>query len=395
MKWISNGMKINFLVRWLPPRIDGVGDYTWNLAWALRELGIEVRIFTSQEQGCIGLLKNGWIFPTIMEWKPKEVVRALKDVVGNGASDWLCFQYVPQMYGRWGMCWQVADILMELKRKFHCRIAVTFHEFISKWRASLKDIILSSALHLQSKRILCATDLAIATCCLYKDILQRLALRPLTIAVIPVGSNIEPIFIRQDELKAARRQIFPAQAKIFGILSRFSACRNFPLALRALKEARQRGIDAWLILLGNVESSNPKYFKELMLQADKLGVKSYTVSTGELSKEGLSTHLGIVDVFIFPQNDGISTRNTALMAALAFGLPVVSFKPQPGNFDNFYIPCGVLVNKGNEDGFVEAAVSCLKQGDDLSKEALANSDYYYRHFSWPIIAKQYIETLSA
>lgn len=385
-------MQIDFLVRWLPPRIDGVGDYTWNLVCALRKLGIGLRLFTSAEQASKNSAQNGWIFPIISRWHPRQVVRALKKVIPN-KPDWFCFQYVPQMYGRWGICWQVADILWALKNEFRCKAAVTLHEFISGRGISPKDIFLASILHLQAKRILSAADLVITTCSRYKDAIWHLAFHPLPVIVIPVGANIEPVVITPEELMERRRQIFPEGTRVFGLFSRLCPARNFPFAVRALERAREQGLDARLCLIGKIESSNPKLFKELMQLADKLGVKSYMVTTGELSKEDLSIRLRMADVFIFPQSDGISTRNTALMAALASGLPVVSFKPEPGNFDNFHIPCGVLVDRGNEKGFIEEAVNCLKDSDSLSRAALANSDYYSQNFSWPVIAGEYIKAL--
>lgn len=382
-------------MRWLPPKIDGVGDYTWNLACALRDLGIDVRVFTSEEQqGSEGLVKNEWVFPVIRLWQPKSVIKALKTVTGQ-APDWFCFQYVPQLYNRWGAAWEVPYILRALKKEFRSRIAVTFHEFIWKWGWGIKDIFLASITRLQTKYILSFTDSAITTCARYKDTLQCLWPHPLPIAIIPVGSNIEPVIIAPEELMARRRQIFPAGAKVFGLFSRLCPARNFPFAVRTLQRARQQGLDAWLYLIGRVESSHPQLFEELMQLADKLGVKSYVVATGELSKEDLSVCLKMVDVFIFPQTDGISTRNTALMAAIAHGLPVVSFKPQPGNFEGFYIPCGVLVDRNDEEGFIQAAVESLKKSDSLSPTASANSDYYYKYFSWPVIAQKYLQALGA
>lgn len=387
-------MQINFLVRWLPPRIDGVGDYTWNLVNALRNLAVDARLFTSKEQAPLGLAQNEWVFPIISEWKPKEVVKALKNVTGH-TPDWLCLQYVPQSYSRKCIAWHIPLILDVLKKEFQCNMAVTFHEFISSWGIGIKDLFLAATTRLQTRRILSAVDLGITTCERYKSILHRLSPSPLTIAVIPVGSNIEPIFITPEKLTEVRRENLPLGAKIFGIFSRLCPARNFPLALRALKETRRQGIDARLLLLGNVESSNPKYFKQLMLLADNLGVKPYIIATGELSKEDLSVYLRMVDVFIFPQSDGISTRNTALMAALAHGLPILSFKPQPGNFNGFgfNIPCSTLIDKNDEQGFIRSSVECLSKSDNLSVAAQANRDYYYRHFSWPVIAKKYIEAL--
>ena len=387
-------MNISFLVRWLPPRIDGVGDYTWNLSSALRECGINVYVFTSEEQECKGLANDEWTFPIIKQWQPQVIARALKAVIGH-APDWLCLQYVPQLYGRWGICWQVADILRVLKKDFRCKIAVTFHEFISGWSFKPKDLFLATISRLQTRRILSTIDLAITTCSRYKDYLQSMSSYSLTVEAIPVGACVEPINISPEGSVASRKERFPATAKIFGLFSRLSTFRNFPLAVRTLQRARQQDLDAWLYLIGSVELSNPKLFQELMLLADKLQVKPYVIVSGELSKEDLSIQLNMLDVFIFPQTDGISTRNTALMAAMAHGLPVVSFKPQPGNFDNLYIPSGVLVDRGDEQGFIQAAIGFLKNSDNLSKVAYANSDYYYNNFSWPIIAKKYLEALGA
>jgi hypothetical protein len=38
-------------------------------------------------------------------------------------------------------------------------------------------------------------------------------------------------------------------------------------------------------------------------------------------------------------------------------------------------------------------VACLKDSGNLHNKASANSDYYYKNFSWPVIAKDYIEAL--
>ncbi len=384
-------MKINFLVRWLPPKIDGVGNCTWNLACALREFGIDARVFTSEEQqGCKGLVKNEWVFPVIKQWQPNAIIEALKAVTGPAPEDWLCLQYVPQMYGRWGICWQVADILRALKKEFRCRIAVTFHEFISGWNFNPKDLFLATISRLQTIRILSTIDLAITTCGRYKDCLQSISSYSLTVQVIPVGACVEPINISPEISVAFRKQRFPVTAKVFGLFSRLAIFRNSSLVVKALQRARRQGLDAWLFI-GEIGSPSSKPFKELMQLAVKLGVKPYIV----LSKDNLSMALNAVDVFLFPQIDGISTRNTTLMAAMAHGLPVVSFKPYAGNFDNFYIPSGILVDRGDEEAFIQAAVECLKNSDQLSKTGQANSDYYFRHFSWSVIANEYLKALGA
>jgi glycosyltransferase involved in cell wall biosynthesis len=382
-------MKISFLVRWLPPKIDGVGDYTWNLVCALRKQGIDADIFTSAEQEGHGLVNNDWVFPVIKKWDTDGILNAFR----GKSPDWFCLQYVPQSYGHGCIAWQVPQIISSLKRKSRSNIAVTFHEFIWGWGIWPKDLFLASITRLQTRRMLLTIDSAITTCVRYRGILEKLANRHLKINVIPVGSNIEPVFLGLEESKAIRKQIFPDSAKVLGLFSRLSQYRNFPLALKTLKAARDKGIDAWLYLVGNIASSNPPMFNDLMRLAHKLGVKSHIVTTGVLPKEELSLHLKLIDVFIFPQSDGISTRNTALMAAIAHGLPIVSFKPLPGNFDNFSIPCGVLVNRQDEKSFIQAAITCLKDNTVSNSASTVNKDYYYNNFSWPIIAREYSQAL--
>jgi glycosyltransferase involved in cell wall biosynthesis len=302
-------------------------------------------------------------------------------------------QYVPQMYGRWGIAWQVAGILKALKKEFRSKIAVTLHEFIWSWSIDPRDIFLAAATRLQTKSILSCLDASITTCSRYKNILQKFSPHSLPITVIPVGANVEPVVIPAGELAAQRAKVFPENSIVFGLFSRLSAFRNFPLAVRVLYKARAEGLDAWLYLIGSVQESNPVLFKDLMRLAEELKVRQYIAISGELSKEELSVQLRMVDIFVFPQTDGISIRNTALMSAMAYGLPVVSFKPQPGNFDDYCIPCAALAERGDEEGFIESAVSCLKEIGNLRKTAPANSDYYYRNFSWPLIARNYIEAL--
>lgn len=390
-------MEIDFLVRWLAPKIDGVGDYTRHIASSLRNSGVDARLFTSIIQGCEGEVENVQnevVLRVINQWQPKAIVKALKAVSGL-KPDWLCFQYVPQMYGRWGIALQVPNILLELKREFRVKVAVTFHEFISGWGLNPKDLFLAAVTRLQTRRMLSLIDLAITTCSCYKNILSRLAPRSLTVVNIPVGANIEPVDIPLAGLEVFRNKFFPKHAKILALFSKLSPSRNFSLAVRALQRARQQDLDARLHLIGSVESSNPGLFNELIKLAEKLGIRQYITSTGELSSEDISIHLKMADVFIFPQCDGISTRNTTVMAALAHGLPVVSFMPRPGNFDGFNIPACILVDRNNEEGFIQAAVECLKKSDNSFMARQANIDYYYKNFSWRIIAEQYLKVMKA
>jgi glycosyltransferase involved in cell wall biosynthesis len=100
-----------------------------------------------------------------------------------------------------------------------------------------------------------------------------------------------------------------------------------------------------------------------------------------------------MDVFLFPQADGVSTRNTSVMAALAHGLAVVTYAPVPGNFDGYRVSDGAVVMQGDEGAFVEAAVTILAA--PRPSHPGPNAAYFAEHFSWPGIAARFLEALTA
>jgi len=386
-------MKIAFLARSVPPGIDGVGEYTWHLARSLRACGVDAHIFTSTDQ--VGATRlEPWIHPVIPRWTGKAVVKA----IASGPAfqpDWCCFQYVPQMYGHRGICWAASGVPQALRQSLKSRVATTFHEFASAGGPHLKDAVLAGVMRLQTGRLLVGSDLAITTCSRYADCLGPSAPRAMPVVSAPVGANIEPVPVQADEIVALRQRYSLDGSKVLGVFGRLSPFRNYPTAVRALELAKQQGLKTHLLLIGCVQASNPSLFAQLQRLARSLGVEAQMVVTGELSADAVSAHLRLVDVFLFPQCDGVSTRNTTVMTALAHGLPVVTYAPQSGNLDGYRIPYGALVPPGDEKGFIHTAVEFLGRIDDRSEGGNANAEYFEKHFSWSRIAEHYIGAFTA
>ena len=381
-------MKIAFLVRSAPPVIDGVGEYTYHLTHSLRQVGIDARIFTSTDQ-VAGKKIADWIHPTIPRWTGESVAEALTSIA-TFRPDLCCFQYVPQMYGRRGFCWEASNIPIALKQNLKCCVATTFHEFIQAWKPNPKDIVLTSVMYLQTRRLLAGCDLAITTCARYAKDLLTISTKPLPVMTIPVGANIPPVEISPQRLTELRARYALEGLKVFGVFGRLAPFRNYPTAVRTLAHAVRQGIKIRLMLIGCARSSNPTLFQELIQLAKKFGVEKQLVVTGDLSAEEVSNHLRLVDVFLFPLCDGLSTRNTTVMTAMAHGLPIIFYTPRPGNFEGYYIPHGCSVPMGDEEGFIHTAVSFLEK--DLMRSSMdrqANVDYFQKNFSWSRIAEQY------
>jgi glycosyltransferase involved in cell wall biosynthesis len=110
---------------------------------------------------------------------------------------------------------------------------------------------------------------------------------------------------------------------------------------------------------------------------------------GRMSAEELSLRLVASDVALLPFTDGVSTRRTTVMAALAHGLPVVGL-------------CGVntdtalldhpealtLTPVGDKPAFARAAVELAGDPVRLRAAGEAGRRLYADQFDWPLVAQR-------
>ncbi len=384
-------MKIAFLVYKIPPSFDGVGQYSWNLAEKLREWGHDTRLFTSRPSQPHPPAQPPWVHPDISSWDGPSVLRAIRSQGFD--PDWCNFQFVPSLYGRYGICRQAAGIPLFLKRHSSCRVVTTLHEFLTPWRLHPRDFLLATISRQQTRRLLRGSTLALTTCRRYQDLLVLLGDGTCPVQVLPVGSNILNAPENPEKIQELRERHGLSGACVLGMFGRLSEARNFQTGLRTLTQAIQAGVPARLLLVGNTASSNPPLFRKLMDSAKQSGVDRFILSTGDLPVGQISAFLQLIDLFLFPQCDGISTRNTTLMAALAHGLPIVAYAPQSGNWEQPEVPGGRLVPQGNEAEFIRASLELLQDPGKQLRFSSANKLYFDRHFSWSSIARRYVEIL--
>ncbi len=377
-------MKLVFFTPRVRPVIEGIGDYTWNLVEALRRAGIDAHLVTSHDQSS----GPAWLHPMIKEWKKEEMASAAQSF----RPDWISIQYSPPLYGRYGICPAIAAAPAFLRDQCGCRVSVTFHEFTIDKVRSLRSFFLKWISDSQTSAIMKTCDAAVTTCARYAELLDGMNTAFKT-AVIPVGASSLPGEISHDEMQSLRRRLGLEAAKVFVVFGRLSHFRNYAVSLRALASAREKGIPAFLILLGNMRSSNPALYEELSASATKAGIEKYLIETGDLAAGAVSAYLQISDVFLFPQSDGISTRNTTVMSAFAHGLPIAAFEPVPGNFNGYEVPYGSLVQRDNEEEFVRGAVRLLEESRGSEQKKTMNKRYFADHFSWDKIAEKYTAAL--
>jgi glycosyltransferase involved in cell wall biosynthesis len=102
-----------------------------------------------------------------------------------------------------------------------------------------------------------------------------------------------------------------------------------------------------------------------------------------------------VDIFLALQRSGITARSTALIAALAHGLPIVATRGPDA--DLWLLESGTMVIIDPTD--IEKAVREVAQiaGDHQARRNLGRCarEFYQQHLSWETISEQFLDAVAS
>jgi hypothetical protein len=121
----------------LPPRLDGIGDYTSQLSQALAE-SCRVRIYTATRDYTP---LDRVTIETAFSLEGWQGILDLTERVCADPPDWLVLQYNPFSYGKWGFSPCLPQALHRIRMRCpSVRIAVMVHEPfvpIENWRTAI------------------------------------------------------------------------------------------------------------------------------------------------------------------------------------------------------------------------------------------------------------------
>ncbi len=314
-------MKVCLVTAEYAPQQGGVGDYTRELAAALRQRGVEAIVLTSGSavsedasspvpvQRRIG----GWGW-----WLWRDLERALRAL----APDVVHIQYQAAAYGL-----HPAINLWPRLSPWRRATVVTFHDLKVPYLFP-KAGPLRFRVVLELAR---ASARAIVTNAEDQAVLAPLLRRPP--ALIPIGSNIRPEPPPGYDRSAWRAGAGAGEGSVvlayFGFLNESKGGEEL---IRALALLRQRGEDVrlWFVggQVGHSDPTNRAYLARVQELVRELGLEPYVRWTGFTAPEEVSANLLAADLCVLPYRDGVSFRRGSLMAALAHGLPVVSTWPR-------------------------------------------------------------------
>ena len=372
-------MKIHIVAAALPPQLDGIGDYSAQVAAELaRTQDVTVLTGTSTPDPIPGVR-----IETVFSPDTPSSVRGIAEYVETNPPDWVLLQYNPFSYGRWGLNLHLPEMLHTLKKRCpQTKFALMAHEtFIaaSSWQTAL----MSAWQRWQFWRLTQSANALFFSMDFHVKGYQY-KLPKTAVVHLPVGSNIPRIPISRQE--ARTRLNINEQAIVLGLFGTMHVSRMMDWVGYAAQAVHASGQEVQVLYLGPQKTQVRNALGTIPVIAD-----------GFLSTEETSMRFQAMDICLCPLSDGVSTRRTTLMTALQHEIATVGTL-------GYNTDC--ILRAKNEQAFLLADVDKPKQFEEyvvnLSQQpklrvalTVEGKTLFEQNFTWPKISALVMETLNA
>ena len=298
-------MKLHIITAALPPQLDGIGDYTANLAAELARSATVTVLTGAPTPDPIPGVRVETAFAA-------DDPRSVWNLVGRVAQDkpdWVLLQYNPFSYGRWGKNLHLPRVMRQIKCDVPgTRFALMVHEpFVPI--ISPQFAVMATWQRWQLWALGRTADTVFFSIDPWARRFQKWF--PHTrVRHLPVGSNIPQVPISRAEARA--RLGIEEAAVVLGLFGTASSGRLLGTVREAVGAARQAGHDAQVLYVG------PDGDKICAALGDRA-----IIAEGPFPPEEVSRRLVAMDIYLAAYVDGISTRRGGLMAALQHGIATV------------------------------------------------------------------------
>lgn len=374
-------MKLDLVFPAFPPALDGIGDYTAQLAQELSG-SHEVRVLTAQPDAT-PLNSSEVDVRRAFSLDHRSGIHDLVDWVTRREPDWLSLQYNPFSYGRWGLNFSLPLAIARIRAECpSLRIALTVHEpFVPV--ESLKFAVMTLWQRLQFWAL---GHLADVTFMAIEPWVERFdSWFPETEVVhLPVSSNMPRV---ETDREAVRHSLnFPPDTLVVGLFGRGHSSRLLSFIRRAVLRLRKNGRDARVLYVGPAVKKVKKALSDVP-----------HIRTGALPADEVSRHFSAMDLYLAPFRKGVSARRGSFLVGLQHGVATVSTHGRQTD-SLFYDHQGsaFLLAPDNDLNTFQDHVLTLAR-DDSRREQIARNgqDLFESVFAWPRIAETMMEGLES
>lgn len=301
-------MKITIISPGLPPRLDGIGDYSAFLGEELARQGHDVSILTATENAA--LLQNVRVQKAFTLDDPQSVNGIISPLVAD-PPDWVLLQYNPFSYGKWGWNPQTVSALKQIRTQLpQTRIAVMAHEtFVPA--ESPQFVVMTvwqRALFFQLGQ---TCDLLFLSVEVWAARFQKWFPR-IPVRHLPVGANLHRSSLSKTEARQ-KAEGLDESAFVVGLFGTAHPSRMFGAVADVLRVLSKNNPKTVLLYVGP--------HGEAVRTA--VGDAAPIHDAGALPPGDVADRFCAMDICLTPYLDGISTRRGAFMAGLQHGIPSV------------------------------------------------------------------------
>jgi glycosyltransferase involved in cell wall biosynthesis len=374
-------MHIAILIPELPPKVNGIGDYTFFLSQVLAQhFDCQISLLTSKEhfhcpEGCS--LETGVFVPGAA------LLQNLAKAMDTLRPDWLLIQYNPFLYARRGFNpWLIAAVAQVRTQQPNLKVALMAHELFMT-AENFKFAILGTFHRIQLWGLLRSVDLAFASIDTWAGELRRwIPQKP--VFSLPVGSNVPPIAASAESLKRLKQALnIDPDAIVLGTFGSYHYGRMPEQIIRTLETLHASKIKVHLLFIGSsgeqLRNICPPHLHPLL------------TTTGALGCDAVSTHLQLVDLLISPFLDGISTRRSSAMSCLAHGLPLLTTQGRLSDALWHEAFGDRLIPVEDEAAYFAAAHQLCLNPEKRRTLAQTSKALYQSQFTWERIAQRLLD----
>jgi glycosyltransferase involved in cell wall biosynthesis len=302
-----------------PPQTGGIADYSCEIAAGLSQAGIPVRIWTpGNEDRTTRLSSRVTVVRSLGRFGLPSLVRTARKMRRAGAGRRLLLQWEPVGYGflsvnvpfcLW-IAWQALS---------GAQLIVMFHEtFLSYSKKTPKRFVAATLQRLMAfllvqsaRKVFVSTESGAAA-------LGKLSLTRTKVQPLPVFSNINSG--PDSSARICRRDFVSEGETLVGHFGRYNR-QTEALVIPAITALLRRSKSIHVLFAGECAGA---YYKALLDTCSE--VKHRVHSAGLCTPAEVSSVFAACDFMFQPYPDGITTRRSTAMAALANGCFFVSNK---------------------------------------------------------------------